>query len=77
MADDELWCLDETGFNLHIGVTRSWSEMGETPVVIVPANKGQNVSALVCISASRVMSIAIKDWAFNSVDLIEFLSDLI
>ena len=77
MADDELWYLDETGFNLHIGVTRSWSEIGETPVVIVPANKGQNVSALVCISTSGVMSIAIKDGAFNSVDFIEFLSDLI
>ena len=49
MIDDELWYLDETGFNLHIGVTRSWSEVGQTPVVVVPANKGQNVSALVCI----------------------------
>ena len=42
IADDELLFLDETGFNMHIGVTRSWSEVGQTPVVVVPANKGQN-----------------------------------
>ena len=70
MANDELLFLDETGFNLHIGVTRSWMDVGKTPVVVVPANKGQNVSALVCISTSGVVSIAIKDGAFNSVDFI-------
>ena len=76
MTNDELFFLDETGFNLHIGVTRSWSQVGQTPIVLVPANKGQNVSALVCISTSGVKTISIKDGAFNCVDFIEFLTDL-
>ena len=76
MTLDELFSIDETGFNLHIGVTRPWSQVGQTPVVIVPANKGQNVSVLVCISTSGVKTIDTKDGAFNSVDFIEFLTDL-
>ena len=76
MADEEILFLDETGFNLHIAVTRSWSQVGQTPVVIVPANKGQNVSALVCISTSGVMSIEMKDGAFNRIDFVDFLTDL-
>ena len=76
IADDELLFLDETGFNLHIGVTRSWSEVGQTPVVVVPANKGQNVSALVCISTRGVVSIDIKDGAYDSVEFVAFLTEL-
>ena len=69
--------FDETGFNLPIGLTRSWSEVGNTPVVVVPTNKGKNISALVCISTSGVVSIVIKEGAFNSVDFKDFLDNLI
>ena len=76
MPDDELFFLDETGFNLHVSVTRAWSEVGQTPVVVVPTNKGQNVSALVCISTAGVKTMTIKDGAFNSADFLVFLTDL-
>ena len=47
MADEEILFLDETGFNLHIAVTRSWSQVDQTPVDIVPANKDP-LSPLLC-----------------------------
>ena len=43
MFDEELWFLDETGFNLHVAPNRCWSEVGETPVQPVTPGKGQNL----------------------------------
>ena len=77
IPDDQLLFLDETGFNLHLGVTRAWSEVGQTPVLVVPTNKGTNVSALVCISTAGIKSIEVKDGAFNSTDFVSFLTDLV
>ena len=76
MTNEELFFPDETGFNLHIGETRSWSPVCQTPVVVVPSNKGQNISALVCISTTGVETICIKDGAYNAMDFIVFLTDL-
>ena len=77
IPDNLLLFLDETGFNLHLGMTRSWAEVGETPTIVVPANRGQNVSAAVCISTNGVRHVMIKDGAFNRNDFIAFLTDLI
>ena len=76
ISDEALLYLDETGFNLHVGVTRAWSEVGQTPVLVVPTNKGQNVSALVCISTVGVKMVTVKDGAFNSTDFVAFLTDM-
>ena len=76
IPDEVLLYLDETGFNLHVGVTRAWSEVGQTPVLVVPTNKGQNLSALVCISTVGVKMVTVKDGAFNSTDFVAFLTDM-
>ena len=77
IPDDQLLFLDETGFNLHLGVTRAWFEVGQTPVLVVPTNKGKNVSALVCISTDGIKNMMIKDGAYNSVDFVNYLTDLV
>ena len=77
IPDNQLAFLVETGFNLYLGMTRSWAEVGETPTVVVPTNRGQNVSAAVCISTNRVRHVMIKDDPFNQNVFIMFLADLI
>ena len=77
IANNRLFFIDETGFNLHVGVPRSWSEVGETPVLVVQANGGRDVSAVVCISAGGVKHVVSKDGAFNGNDFIAFLTDLL
>ena len=54
--DQVLWFLDESGFNLHLGPLRCWSDVGVTPVQAVPANRGQNVSLLMCIAPTDLCS---------------------
>ena len=41
LPDEELWFLDESGFNLHLAPARCWSDCGHTPVHEVPANRGK------------------------------------
>ena len=51
LPDQELWFLDESGFNLHIAPLRCWAPKGtRPPVLAVPTNRGVNVSLLMCIS---------------------------
>ena len=51
LPDQELWFLDESGFNLHIAPLRCWAPKGRTPTLAVPTNRGVNVSLLMCISS--------------------------
>ena len=52
----ELWFLDESGFDLHIAPLRRLARRGTRPVQAVPTNRGVNVSLLMCISRMKSFS---------------------
>ena len=76
MSDEELWFLDESGFNLHIAPLRCWSRVGRTPVQRVRPNRGVNVSLLMCISTEGVVFFVVKSGSFKAPDFIDFVEGL-
>ena len=75
MPDEELWFLDESGFNLHIAPLRCWSRVGRTPVVRVPTNREKSVSLLMCIAPDGIKYCKIKVGSFKAVDFVEELAN--
>ena len=45
LLDEELWFLDESGFNLHVAPLGCWSGVGQTPVLPVPTNREKSVTS--------------------------------
>ena len=76
IPDEELWFLDESGFNLHLAPARCWSDRGRTPVHAVPANRGTNVSLLMCIGHDGIKFHEMKVGAYNSNEFVVFLQGL-
>ena len=76
MPDQELWFLDESGFNLHVAPLRCWAPVGQTPVQPVPANREQNLSLLMCIAPDGIMAYEMKDGAYRGPDFIRFIGEL-
>ena len=76
LPDDMMWFLDESGFNLQTAPLRCWSPLGRTPVVPVHANRGVNVSLLMCISPSGIVFFKVKVGSFKADDFVEFLEAL-
>ena len=76
IPDAELWFLDESGFNLHLAPQRCWSDLGQTPVQAVPANRGRNRSLLMCISSSGIMLHDVKDGGYKAADFVVFIQAL-
>ena len=74
--DQELWFLDESGFNLHVAPLRCWSVVGVTPVEAVPVNRGKNVSLLMLIAPDGIVFYETKQGAFNGSDFVLFLEAL-
>ena len=77
LPDQELWFLDESGFNLHIAPLRCWAPKGgRPPVLAVPTNRGVNVSLLMCISPDGIVNYQIKRGSFKAADFVEYLQAL-
>ena len=76
IPDQELWFLDESGFNLHLASTRRWAVAGETPVQPVPPNRQENMSLLMCISLNGVRHFVMQDGAFHSSEFVVFLTEM-
>lgn len=74
--DRELFFLDETGFNLHVGPQFGYAPKGQAPYVTQPGNRGQNVSVLVCIGTSGVVHWEHINGAYNSDKFVQFLDSL-
>ena len=66
LDDEELWFLDETGFNLHVSPIRCWSEVGQTPVQPVQPSKGKNMSVLMCIASEGIQHFEMKEGAYRA-----------
>ena len=76
LPNQELWFLDESGFNMHVAPLRCWSDVGVTPVQAVPANGGTNVSLLMCIAPEGIVFYEIKEGAYKGSDFLMFLEAL-
>ena len=77
LPDQELWFLDESGFNLHIAPLRCWAPKGRRPPVLaVPTNRGVDVSLLLCISPDGIVNYQIKRGSFKAADFVEYLQAL-
>lgn len=51
MADKDLFYLDESGFNLHTSAHYGYAPPNETPRILVPGNRGRNISLLSVLSS--------------------------
>ena len=76
IPDEELWFLDESGFNIHLAPLRRWSPAGETPVQPVPPNRQENLSLLMCTSSDGVKHFGMKDGAFHSSEFVVFITEM-
>ena len=76
LSDDELWFLDETGFNMHVSPLRCWSEVGNTPVQPVQPSKQANLSVLMRITSDGIKHFTMKDGAYRAEDFVEFVQEL-
>ena len=76
ILDEELWFLDESGFNLHLAPIRCWSMAGETPVQPVAPNRQENLSLLMCISPDGVRHYVMHDGSFYASEFIVFLTEM-
>lgn len=75
--NSELYFLDETGFNLHNGPRFGYAARGIAPHTVLPGNRGQNVSVLVCIGVKGVIHWEHTAGAYNSEKFVRFLDNLI
>ena len=76
LPDQELWFLDESGFNLHIAPLRCWAPKGRTPTLAVKTNRGVNISLLMCISSEGIVYYEIKNGSFKAPVFVDFLAAL-
>lgn len=75
ISPSNLVYLDETGFNLHISQNYGYSPKNEKAYVMVPANKGQNISLMAVISISGLVCYEMKDGAYDGASFISFINN--
>ena len=73
LSNEWIIYLDETGFKLHISCRFGYSPVKIPAHIIVPSNRGINVSLLCAISYGGVVCFSSKKGAFNSADFTEFI----
>ncbi|KII61164.1 hypothetical protein RF11_16447 [Thelohanellus kitauei] len=77
IPDESLIFIDEAGINLHLKTNYGYAPTGMTQTLNEPANCGQNISCLVAISISGVVSFCIEDGAINGNIFTNFLENQI
>ena len=75
IPDEMLIFLDETGFNLHTCPSRGYSLFGTEARMIVPMNRGRNVSLMCAISISGVLTFELIIGPYNSQKFCDFIKD--
>ena len=65
--------LAETGYNLHSGTHYGYSFINTDAHLIVPANRGRNISLIAILSIDRISHFKLVDGAYNGSKLLEFL----
>ena len=64
--NSDLVFIDESGFNLHTSAFHGYAPSGLNPTIVVPSNKGKNVSLLAAISLNEIIRAQTIDGAFDS-----------
>ncbi|KAG0442027.1 hypothetical protein DMUE_0601 [Dictyocoela muelleri] len=72
---DNLVFLDETGINLNQSRNYNYSPKNTKAVKIVKNSRGKNVSCMVAIKKSGIVTYQIKDGPFNGDTFINFIEN--
>jgi transposase len=67
--------LDESGFNLHTTSNYGYSPKNVPAKLVVPANRGRNISLLMIISNVQILHYKLIVGSYNSTLLMEFLEE--
>ncbi|KAF7683728.1 hypothetical protein CDIK_4456 [Cucumispora dikerogammari] len=73
ISDNKLVFLDETGVNLYHSKNHGHSPKNAKAIKLVKENLDQNISSLVVIKDSRIITYETKDDAFEANAFIEFI----
>lgn len=71
---DDVYYLDETGFNRHLVRYYGYSPANTKVVATVPANRGTNISCMAMIGREGLIAHTIKHGPFKSRDFEAFLA---
>ncbi|KAF7693640.1 hypothetical protein CDIK_2227 [Cucumispora dikerogammari] len=67
--------MDQTGANLHYSRNYGYSPKNSKAIKVVKANRKQNISSLVVIKKTRVLTFETKDGAFKGDSFIIFIKN--
>ncbi|KAF7696591.1 hypothetical protein CDIK_1730 [Cucumispora dikerogammari] len=73
ISDNKLVFLSETGVNMHHNKKFGFSLKNAKDIKVVKGNRGQNISSLVVIKDSEIITYEAKDDAFEWNAFIEFI----
>ena len=74
LDENSIIFIDETGFNLHTSWNYGYSPVNVDAHIIVPSNRGINMSLLCAIGRNGLIAYSIKKGSFNSNDFCDFIS---
>ena len=74
IENDEIMCLDETGFGTHNNAVYGYFPRGRVPIKKKYA-KREKISAIVAITAKGMVTCSIQSKAYNKDDFITFLKE--
>jgi len=77
ISNDNLFFLDESGFNLHTSANFGYSPINTDAYRTVPKNRGKNISLLLMISFSAIVKSELVLGSFNSSLYLSFLVNAI
>ncbi|KAG0441634.1 hypothetical protein DMUE_0898 [Dictyocoela muelleri] len=75
ISDDNLVFLDETGINLKQSRNYGYSPKNTKAVKIVKNSRGKNVSCMIAIKKSGIITYQIEDGSFNGDTFINFIEN--
>lgn len=76
VADEDLFFLDETGFNLHVNPTYGWAPANQNAVITVPNNRGRNLSVIAVACNAGMVSYELMHGSYNTDLLYTFLNEV-
>ena len=76
ISDEEIFFLDESGFNLHISSEYGYSQVSIDAVKYQVASKGRNLSLMMIIGLNGIVHWEILRGAYNRTLMVSFIRTL-
>jgi len=73
IRNESIIFLDETGFNLHTGLSYGYSPINSKAYRTVSANRGKNISLMCSINTEGLLEYELIDGAYNSTKFLLFI----